>query len=271
VPTLDQLDPKVPLIEFRNASFSYPTRPSVPVLRSINLKIYSGQFVALVGSSGSGKSTIVQLLERFYDLKSGEILIGGISVNKLCNEDVRKLFSLVSQEPTLYSGSIAYNAALGIDSILLPEKLSQLLEQAQLSEFVASLPEGINTEVGSRGASLSGGQKQRVAIARALAQASPILLLDEATSALDSESELKIQRTMISSSKLGDASSVEESSKTGGKTVVAIAHRLSTIQHADNIFVFDKGQIVEAGSHDELMNRSGLYWSMCTAQVGLVD
>lgn len=234
------------------------------MLRNLNLKIYAGQFVAMVGSSGCGKSTIIQLLERFYEVDSGAVFIGGVSVEELRDDDVRQLFSVVSQEPTLYTGSIQYNVALGIKDDLSPEKLDQVLKQAHLSDFVASLPDGINTEVGSRGTALSGGQKQRVAIARALARDSSILLLDEATSALDSESERKIQQAIVGDEGMPS----KESSR---KTVIAIAHRLSTIMHADCIFVFDDGHIVEAGRHGELMERKGVYWRMCRAQAGLVD
>jgi ATP-binding cassette subfamily B (MDR/TAP) protein 1 len=265
LPLSGELAPGIPLIEFRNASFCYPSRPSAPVLRNLNMKIYSGQFVAMVGSSGCGKSTVIQLLEQFYDLESGELLIGGVPAKCFRNEEIRKLLSLVSQEPTLYSGSIDYNVALGLCEALSPEKLHQVLSQAQLSDFVSSLPEGINTEVGSRGTALSGGQKQRVAIARALARDSPILLLDEATSALDSESERMIQQAIVGDWE-GASSNIAVK-----KTVIAVAHRLSTIQHADCIFVFDDGQIVEAGSHGELTERRGIYWRLCQAQAGLVD
>jgi ATP-binding cassette subfamily B (MDR/TAP) protein 1 len=253
------------VIEFRNTSFAYPTRLSSPVLRNLDLKIYAGQFVAMVGSSGCGKSTLIQLLERFYEADSGDIFVGGTSVKEFHDDDVRQLFSVVSQEPTLYTGGIHYNIVLGIKDALSPEKLDKVLKQAQLSDFVASLPDGINTEVGSRGTALSGGQKQRVAIARALARDSSILLLDEATSALDSESERKIQQAIVR-----DADRMS-STKSVQKTVVAIAHRLSTIVHADCIFVFDDGHVVEAGSHDKLMERKGVYWRMYRAQAGLLD
>ncbi|KAF1990515.1 P-loop containing nucleoside triphosphate hydrolase protein [Aulographum hederae CBS 113979] len=264
LPPLNELDPKVPLIEFRNTSFSCPTRPFVLVLQNLNMKIYAGQFVALVGPSGCGKSTVIQLLERFYDNCRGDILIGGISVKDLEDSDVRKLFSLVSQEPTLYFGSIRYNVSLSVSDILSSEKLDRVLEQAQLSEFVASLPEGLDTEVELRGTALSGGQKQRVAIARALARDSPVLLLDEATSALDGESERKIQSAMV-----GDWEGRVSGAKSTGKIVVAVAHRLSTVQHADCIFVFNAGEVVEAGGNVELMERRGVYWGMCKAQTGL--
>ncbi|KAF2673407.1 P-loop containing nucleoside triphosphate hydrolase protein [Microthyrium microscopicum] len=265
LPQLDALSSNTPLIEFRNVCFSYPTRPTIPILRNLNLKIYAGQFVALVGSSGCGKSTVLQLLERFYEVESGDILIGGVSVKNLEDSDVRKLYSLVSQEPTLYSGNVQYNTSLGVSGSLDREKLDQVLKQAQLSEFISSLPEGINTEVGARGTALSGGQKQRVAIARALAQDSAILLLDEATSALDSNSEREIQKAIINGQNGGSSEVAVK------RTVIAVAHRLSTIQHSDCIFVFDQGQLVETGTHHELTEKKGVYWCLCKAQTGWIE
>jgi ATP-binding cassette, subfamily B (MDR/TAP), member 1 len=266
LPSLNQLNPEIPLIEFRDANFSYPSRPSLRALRGLSFKIHLGQFIAFVGPSGCGKSTVVQLLERFYDLSSGEILICGIPVQDLHDEDIRSIFALVSQEPTLYAGSIKYNVSLGTGEELSPEKLDRVLDRAQLSDLVTSLPDGVNTQVGPRGTALSGGQKQRVAIARALAQETPILLLDEATSALDSESERQIQQTLIS----GKDDGVENctGSTIVPKTVIAVAHRLSTIQHADCIFVLDAGKVVESGRHSELIEKKGVYWTMSRGQAG---
>lgn len=286
LPSLHRLDPTTPLIEFCNTTFAYPSRASLPVLRGFNLKIYRGQFIALVGASGCGKSTIVQLLERFYDVESGDILIGGVSIKDLRAADVRSLFALVSQEPTLYSDSIKYNIALGTN-VLPSEKLDRVLQQAQLADFVASLPEGTNTQIGAKGAALSGGQKQRVAIARALAQDAPVLLLDEATSALDSGSERLIQTSLLGEHRYVDpktrshshGEAEDDSNNTADKpalvadtkTVIAVAHRLSTIQHADCIFVLDAGRIIESGVHSKLFGQKGVYWSMCRAQAGLTD
>ena len=279
VPSLDNPAPDTPLIELRDVVFAYPSRPIPPVLRSISLKIYPGQFIALVGPSGCGKSTIIQLLERFYDIQSGDILIGGISIKDLDPDDMRKLFALVSQEPVLYAGSIASNIMLGSrapasSDLETPDtqELDTFLQQAQLTDLVASLPDGLNTQVGTRGTSLSGGQKQRVAIARALAQEAPILLLDEATSALDSESEHEIQKALLGDRNATDALTDSEGDAAKPiartKTVIAVAHRLSTIQRADCIFVLDGGRVAECGKHAELLGRKGVYWGMVRAQAG---
>ncbi|OCL13054.1 P-loop containing nucleoside triphosphate hydrolase protein [Glonium stellatum] len=248
LPPLGQLEAGTPLIEFKKASFTYPTRPSRQVLSDFDLKVHQGQYIALVGASGSGKSTVVGLLERFYDLNVGELLISGISVTELDDEDIRKQFSLVSQEPVLYQGTIRENILLGTTSSLSGLELENITKRAQIYEFLSSLPEGLETQVGHHGTALSGGQKQRIAIARAIAQDSPILLLDEATSALDSESERMFQGAL----REGYTS----------KTVIAIAHRLSTIQHADLILVMQNGTVAEQGTHAELLALRGIYYHM---------
>ncbi|KAL7931860.1 P-loop containing nucleoside triphosphate hydrolase protein [Trichoderma chlorosporum] len=249
------LEQETPLIELRNVDFAYPARPSQRVLKHFNLKLRKGQSMALVGPSGCGKSTIIQLLERFYEPLAGEIMVAGAPIQTYSPEITRTLFSLVSQEPVLYHGSVEENINLGRSTPLTPEELERVIDQSQLRDLISSLPEGVRTSVGSRGTQLSGGQKQRIAIARAIAMDAPILLLDEATSALDSESEQLIQ------------AAIREG--TQGKTVISIAHRLSTIQHSDCIYVLDGGRIVESGTHSELLSSKGQYWSMVMAQIGV--
>jgi ATP-binding cassette subfamily B (MDR/TAP) protein 1 len=197
------------LVEFREVVFSYPTRPT-KVLRGLNLSLNRGQFIAIVGPSESGKSTVVSLLERFYNLTNGQLLIDGVGSSTMTTDEVRQKFALVSQEPVLYSGTIKENILLGTDRNLLLEELESIARQAQIHDLIHSLPEGWGTQVGARGAALSGGQKQRIAIARALARGSEILLLDEATSALDSESERQVQKALRESGK--------------GRSIIAIAH-----------------------------------------------
>jgi ATP-binding cassette subfamily B (MDR/TAP) protein 1 len=243
-----------PFIEFRNTSFAYPARPSQYVLKDFNLKLYKGQSIALVGPSGCGKSTIIQLLERFYEPTAGEIVIAREPIQNYLPERVRTLFALVSQEPVLYHGTVEENINLGRSTPLSRDELEYVIDQSQLRDLISSLPDGVKTSVGSRGTQLSGGQKQRIAIARAIAMDAPVLLLDEATSALDSESERLIQTAIKKGAE--------------GKTVVSIAHRLSTIQHSDCIYVLDGGRIIESGTHLELLEMKGRYWSMVLSQNG---
>jgi ATP-binding cassette, subfamily B (MDR/TAP), member 1 len=188
--TLAKEDPlsDAPIIKFRDAVFSYPTRPT-PVLHGLNLTLHRGQYIAIVGPSGSGKSTIVGLLERFYDLTGVQLSIDGVDSSTLDTDCTRRRLALVSQEPTLYSGTIKENLLLGTDVDVSLDELESIARQAQIHDLILSLPEGWDTQVGARGTALSGGQKQRIAIARALARRSEVLLLDEAASALDSESE----------------------------------------------------------------------------------
>ncbi|KAF4581891.1 ABC multidrug transporter Mdr1 [Ophiocordyceps camponoti-floridani] len=240
-------------IEFRDVHFRYPTRPEQPVLRGLNLTIRPGQYVALVGASGCGKSTTIALLERFYDPLAGSVLVDGRDVSLLNVNDYRSHLALVSQEPTLYQGSIRDNIALGsATETVTDEALEAACREANIYDFVQSLPEGFDTVVGNKGTLLSGGQKQRIAIARALIRDPRILLLDEATSALDSESEHVVQAALDKAAK--------------GRTTIAVAHRLSTIQKADVIYVFDQGRIVESGTHAELMKRGGRYAELVSLQ-----
>ncbi|KAG6039913.1 hypothetical protein E4U41_001820 [Claviceps citrina] len=240
-------------LEFRDVHFRYPTRPNVPVLRGLNLTIRPGQYVALVGASGCGKSTTIALLERFYDPLSGGIFVDNKEISRLNINDYRSHIALVSQEPTLYQGTIRDNIVLGSASDgVTDEAIEFACREANIYDFIVSLPEGFNTVVGSKGALLSGGQKQRVAIARALIRDPRILLLDEATSALDSESEHVVQAALDKAAK--------------GRTTIAVAHRLSTIQKADIIYVFDQGRIVESGTHSELMKKNGRYAELVNLQ-----
>ncbi|KAI5310596.1 GTPase-activating protein [Ascosphaera atra] len=241
-------------IEFRDVHFRYPTRPQQPVLRGLNLTVKPGQYVALVGASGCGKSTTIALLERFYDPTSGGVLVDGTDISQLNVNSYRKQLALVSQEPTLYQGTIKDNILLGLDDYAdVPQsRVEEVCKAANIYDFILSLPEGFDTVVGSKGSMLSGGQKQRVAIARALIRNPKVLLLDEATSALDSESEKVVQAALDAAAR--------------GRTTVAVAHRLSTIQNADVIYVFDQGRIVESGTHGELLHRKGRYFELVAMQ-----
>ncbi|MCJ1472803.1 GTPase-activating protein [Lambiella insularis] len=240
-------------IEFRDVHFRYPTRPEQPVLRGLNLTVKPGQYVALVGASGCGKSTTIALLERFYDPLAGGVFVDGKEISSLNINDYRGFLALVSQEPTLYQGSIRENVLLGADREDVPEaEIVQACKDANIYEFILSLPDGFSTIVGSKGGMLSGGQKQRVAIARALLRDPKVLLLDEATSALDSESEKVVQAALDAAAQ--------------GRTTIAVAHRLSTIQKADMIYVFDQGKIVESGTHDELLKLKGKYFELVNLQ-----
>ncbi|MCJ1350668.1 MAG: hypothetical protein MMC33_000649 [Icmadophila ericetorum] len=239
-------------IEFKNVSFKYPTR-DVPVFRDISFKIQKGQYAALVGPSGCGKTSIVSLVERFYDIQSGSIKYDGVELSSINLLEYRKKLSLVSQEPTLYQGSIRDNVIFGVEQdSVTDEEIYRACKNAEIHDFITSLPNGYKTDVGLKGVALSGGQKQRLCIARALLRNPQVLLLDEATSSLDSQSEKLVQ------------ASFERAAK--GRTMIVVAHRLATIQNADVIFVFGEGGIVEKGSHRELLMRRGQYWQMCQAQ-----
>ncbi|KAJ6146531.1 hypothetical protein N7497_008513 [Penicillium chrysogenum] len=240
-------------IEFKDVHFRYPTRPEQPVLRGLNLTVEPGQYIALVGPSGCGKSTTIALLERFYDALSGGVYIDDKNIADLNVNSYRSHLALVSQEPTLYQGTIKENILLGSpNQDPTEEELVQVCKDANIYDFIMSLPEGFNTVVGSKGGMLSGGQKQRVAIARALLRNPKVLLLDEATSALDSESEKVVQAALDAAAR--------------GRTTIAVAHRLSTIQKADIIYVFDQGKIVESGTHTELLRNKGRYFELVNLQ-----
>ncbi|KAK9369300.1 P-loop containing nucleoside triphosphate hydrolase protein [Lipomyces kononenkoae] len=239
-------------IEFRDVHFRYPTRPEVPVLKGLNLTVKKGQFVALVGSSGCGKSTTIGLIESFYRPQRGTVLLDGRDISTLNVSAYRNNIALVQQEPVLYAGSIKYNVALGSSTPVSDEEIETACKQANIHNFITSLPEGYDTLCGTKGTLLSGGQKQRIAIARALIRQPKVLLLDEATSALDSESEKIVQAALDDAAK--------------GRTTIAVAHRLSTIQNADVIYVFENGKILESGTHQQLLANRGKYFDLVQLQ-----
>ena len=239
-------------INFNKLSFSYPNRVDVEVLNSVSLKVEQGQQIALVGSSGAGKSTITQLLMRFYQGYTGNLTIDGTEITDLPLTDLRKQIAIVPQDILLFGGSIEENIAYGKPGASL-EEIKHAAAQANADQFITEFPEGYNTLVGERGIQLSGGQRQRIAIARAILKDPKILILDEATSALDSESESLVQEALDKLMK--------------GRTSLVIAHRLATVRKADKIFVLDKGQIVESGNHEELsVLENGTYKKLCDLQ-----
>lgn len=238
-------------IELRDLWFKYPTR-DIPIFQGLSLTVEKGQFAALVGPSGCGKTSIVSLLEMFYSPQKGKILCNGTNIADLDPASYRKSISLVAQEPTLFQGTIKENILLGVDESTSNERLHQACSDAEIHEFIMSLPEGYNTDVGTKGITLSGGQKQRIAIARALIRDPKILLLDEATSSLDSESEKLVQAAF-------------ERAATG-RTMVVVAHRLATVQNADVIFVLGEGKLLEVGTHGSLLRERGVYYQMCQSQ-----
>lgn len=223
-------------IEFKNVSFEY--EPETPVLKDFSLKVNKNETIALVGNSGGGKSTVVSLLPRFYDVKKGSILFDGIDIRNFDLKSLRNNISFVFQDNFLFTGSIKDNILMGNEQAN-DEQIQKVVAMAHLDEFAHTLENGLDTFVGERGASLSGGQRQRVAIARAMLKDSPIVILDEATSALDNKSEAIVQKAL--------------DNLIQNKTVFIIAHRLSTIKNADRIAVINEGQLVEIGTHDELM------------------
>lgn len=247
-------------IELRNIRHIYPSRPEVVVMEDVNLVVPAGKTTALVGASGSGKSTIVGLVERFYDPVGGQVLLDGHDLSTLNLRWLRRQVALVQQEPVLFSQTIKDNIKNGLvgsrfeheDEEKQTERIIQAAKMANAHDFITQLPEGYETNVGERGFLLSGGQKQRVAIARAVVSDPKILLLDEATSALDTKSEGVVQAAL------------DEAAK--GRTTIVIAHRLSTIKDADNIVVMTTGRIVEQGTHDELLERRGAYSGLVSAQ-----
>ncbi|XP_044151680.1 ATP-dependent translocase ABCB1-like isoform X5 [Bufo gargarizans] len=240
-------------LEFKNIQFVYPARDNVQVLHGFNLKVSKGQTLALVGSSGCGKSTVVQLLERFYDPAEGQVLADGIDITSLHLKWLRSQIGIVSQEPILFDCSIEENIQYGDNSRLVPqEEVIEAAKAANIHTFIMNLPEGYNTRVGDKGAQLSGGQKQRIAIARALVRKPKVLLLDEATSALDYENEKIVQQALDSARQ--------------GRTCIVIAHRLSTIQNADIIAVIKNGKVVEYGTHNQLLANQADYYALVNTQ-----
>ncbi|XP_068942330.1 ATP-dependent translocase ABCB1 [Petaurus breviceps papuanus] len=242
-------------VSFNEVKFNYPTRPNIPVLQGLSLEVKKGQTLALVGSSGCGKSTVVQLLERFYDPLAGQVKVDGQDVKKLNVQWLRAQLGIVSQEPILFDCSIAENIAYGDNSrVVSQEEIVIAAKAANIHPFIETLPKKYETRVGDKGTQLSGGQKQRIAIARALIRNPQILLLDEATSALDTESEKVVQEALDKASE--------------GRTCIVIAHRLSTIQNADLIVVFQNGRVKEHGTHQQLLAQKGIYFSLVNVQSG---
>ena len=240
-------------IEVKDLNFRYPGHDK-QVLQDINFSVKAGQTVALVGRSGSGKTTISSLLPRFYEVEDGEILIDGHNIRDCTLASLRKQIAVVSQQVVLFNDTIANNIAYGFEGELSRAQLELVAEKAHVLEFAGQLPLGLDTEIGENGVTLSGGQRQRIAIARALLRQSPLLVLDEATSALDTESERKIQGAL------------DELLK--NRTNIVIAHRLSTIENADLILVMDQGRIVERGTHQSLLAQNGYYASLYKMQFG---
>jgi ATP-binding cassette subfamily B protein len=241
-----------PTIDFQNISYHYPDG-NIDVLDKINLKIPAGQKVGMVGHSGAGKSTIVQLLLRFSDVTGGAIVIDGQDIRKVTQESLRENISYVPQEPLMFHRSLRENISYGKPNAT-DEEIVAAASKAHAMEFIKKMPHGLDTTVGERGIKLSGGQRQRIAIARAILKDAPILVLDEATSALDSESEKLIQASLDTLMK--------------GRTSIVIAHRLSTIAKLDRIIVLDNGKIVEDGTHGQLLKNSGIYATLWNHQSG---
>ena len=240
-------------VEFCDVHFTYPTRLEHPIFQGLNLTVEEGTTVALVGASGSGKSTTIQMMERFYDPDSGSVSLDGVDLTQLNVRWLRQQIALVGQEPVLFSGTIAENIANGKVGATR-EEIEKAADMANAFKFIMDFPDGFDTEVGEKGGKLSGGQKQRIAIARAMVKDPKVLLLDEATSALDTESERVVQAAL------------DELLATTKRTTIVIAHRLSTIRNADKIVVFDAGQVVEEGRHEELLALRGKYYTLVTAQ-----
>jgi ATP-binding cassette, subfamily B, bacterial len=239
-------------IELKDVTFAYRERQ--PVIANLSLHIPAGQTIAIVGATGSGKSTLVKLLLRLYEIQSGRITLDGINLQDLQLQDLRRAIGLVSQDVFLFHGTVSENIRYGSFEAS-PEEVISAAKIAEAHEFIVQLPQGYDTIVGERGQKLSGGQRQRLAIARAVLKNPPILILDEATSAVDNETEAAIGRSL--------------ERITQNRTTIAIAHRLSTIRHADLIYVMEWGKLVESGKHEELLEKSGIYASLWRVQMGL--
>lgn len=249
IPEAVQLDRALGSVEFRNVSFQYVDK--IPVLKDISFKVNPGETLALVGATGVGKTTIASLIPRFYDPDCGEILVDGIDIRSLGLASLRRQISLVSQDVFLFNGTVQDNITYGSHGAT-EEQIIAAAKAANAHEFILGLENGYATRIGERGVKLSGGQKQRISIARAILKDSPVLILDEATSSVDTQTERLIQEAL---NKLKE-----------NKTAVVIAHRLSTIQEADQIVVLKEGEILEQGTHEELLQKEGLYSQLCRAQ-----
>jgi len=238
-------------ISFQHVNFTYPSAEK-SALTDINLDIKAGSMIALVGKSGSGKTTLANLIPRFYEHQEGTVLLDGVDIKDYTLKNLRQHISLVTQNVTLFNDTIANNIAYGALKNTPLEKIKQAAKDANAEEFIEQLPEGYDTLIGENGAKLSGGQRQRLAIARALLKDAPILILDEATSALDTTTEKLIQQALEKAML--------------NRTTIVIAHRLSTIEKADNILIVDEGEIIERGSHKELLALNGHYTKLHKTQ-----
>jgi len=238
-------------IQFSDVTFHYPSRPASPALNNVNLHINAGETLALVGPSGAGKTTIFQLLLRFYDAQNGSIAINGQAINDLSLDDLRRLIAIVPQDPVIFSANVLENIRYGQPNAT-DEAVITAAKAAQVAQFIPQLPDGYNTFLGERGTRLSGGQRQRIAIARAMLKNAPILLLDEATSALDAESEILVQEGLNAAMQ--------------NRTTLIIAHRLATVQKAEKIVVMENGEVVETGDATELRKKGGLYARLAELQ-----
>ena len=238
-------------ISFKNVTFAYPARSGEVTLSGINLTVTPGETVAIVGRSGAGKSTFIQLLQRFYDPEQGEILLDGIDIKKMNRLEFRKSIAVVPQDPVIFATTVMENIRFGKPDAS-DEEIYKASKLAAAHQFVSGLPQKYQTYLGERGVMLSGGQKQRIAIARAILRDAPVLLLDEATSALDAENESSVQKAFDHISK--------------DRTTIVVAHRLATVKKADRIIVLDKGKIIAQGNHEKLIGQKGLYAHLASLQ-----
>ena len=238
-------------LNFKNVSFSYPSRPQEQALNEVSFKVDQGETVAIVGLSGSGKTTIFELIQRFYDPSNGSIEVGNVNIINLDPVNLRTNIGVVPQQPTLFSADVSHNISYG-DPFANPNQIKAAAKEAFALDFIEKLPDGFDSYLGEQGVRLSGGQRQRIAIARAILKDPSILLLDEATSALDANSEQKVQEALIRLMQ--------------GRTTLIIAHRLATIMHADRILLIDNGDLVGEGTHQNLLSSSELYKRLCELQ-----
>jgi ATP-binding cassette subfamily B protein len=238
-------------IVFDEVRFQYPTRPGQSAMDGVSFTVAPGQTVALVGPSGAGKTTVIQLLQRFYDPQEGRVLLDGTDLRDLRRDEFRKSIALVPQDPVIFAATAAENIRFGRPDASDAE-VQAAAKAAAAHDFLSELAEGYDTQVGERGVMLSGGQKQRIAIARAILRDAPVLLLDEATSALDAESERAVQQAVDRMAK--------------GRTTIIVAHRLATVKKANRILVFERGRIVAEGTHEALVAGGGLYARLARLQ-----